>query len=166
MASPVKFTQLSRGWGHTCALTADGRAYYWASNTFGELGTSALSTIAEDSLPHEVAGKLTFESIDAGFLSTCGVTRSDDLYCWGQGTTLGADAPNRCFDVDAFDSCALAPVRVPLAHVASVAGGVMHRCVLTTTGDRYCWGTNESGAFGDGSTRSSRAPVRQGWGTR
>lgn len=158
--APVKFTRVSRGWGQTCALTAEGRAYCWGSNDAGELGTSATSTMAEDSVPHPVAGDLSLQAVDAGFLSTCGITRSQDLVCWGDGMTLGADAPNRCFHVDAYSPCALAPVRVPLAHVASVAGGVMHRCALTTEGERYCWGSNESGAFGDGSTRSSRAPSR------
>ena len=37
-------------------------------------------------VPTPVSGGLTFASISAGASYTCGVTTSDELYCWGLGT--------------------------------------------------------------------------------
>jgi hypothetical protein len=42
--------------------------------------------------PVPVLGGLTFASVSAGELHTCGVTTSDDAYCWGLGDErIGSD---------------------------------------------------------------------------
>ena len=158
--APVHFSHVSRGFGQTCAITTDGRAWCWGSNHAGELGTGAQANFAGDPVPRAVSGTEPFAVIDAGFLSTCVIATSGALYCWGSGSVLGAAAPDQCFNVDAFSSCALAPVRVSLEHVTAVVGGAMHRCALVAGGALYCWGSNEAGAFGDGTRNSTKTPRR------
>ncbi len=37
-----------------------------------------------------------------------------------------------------------------------------YRPLLATTGGAYCWGYNQSGRLGDGTTKNSSVPVRVG----
>ena len=50
--------------------------------------------------------------------------------------------------------------------VASVGAGSIHSCGLTVTGNAYCWGFNDFGQLGDGSTTGSLTPVLVSGGIR
>jgi alpha-tubulin suppressor-like RCC1 family protein len=86
-----KFTALVAGYQHTCALTAQGAAFCWGKNEFGELGTAPgapacryFSVIYPCSgTPLSVAGAIAFGSIRPGRYTTCGLGRDDIAYCWG-----------------------------------------------------------------------------------
>ena len=50
--------------------------------------------------------------------------------------------------------------------VASAGAGSIHTCGLTVTGNAYCWGFNDFGQLGDGSTTGSLTPVLVSGGIR
>jgi alpha-tubulin suppressor-like RCC1 family protein len=75
---------------HTCAIDDAGEAWCWGLNGSGWLGTGAPGTGsclngACDLVPARVAGGLLFRSIAPAFSHTCGMTTSDELWCWGWG---------------------------------------------------------------------------------
>jgi alpha-tubulin suppressor-like RCC1 family protein len=41
-----------------------------------------------------------------------------------------------------------------------IAAGGSHTCGLTDDGSAYCWGRNQLGGLGDGTTEDSSRPVR------
>jgi alpha-tubulin suppressor-like RCC1 family protein len=88
VAGGLSFVALSAGFYHTCGIATDATAYCWGRNTpnsvqesiGGQLGDG---TTTNRSSPTAVSGGLTFQSISAGEVTTCGVTTSDLAYCWG-----------------------------------------------------------------------------------
>jgi alpha-tubulin suppressor-like RCC1 family protein len=152
------FQAISAGGFHTCAVAADGSVYCWGQNIWGQLGNGDTSRFAASS-PVAVEGGLVFQSVSAGMSHTCGVTRGGAVYCWGdnQYAQLGTDAAvGVCTTGYPFvwsTPCALAPVPVagPTTFRVVNADG-SHTCALTGDGVAYCWGYNDYGEVGDGTT--------------
>jgi alpha-tubulin suppressor-like RCC1 family protein len=140
--------------GHTCGVTIAGKAFCWGDNQEGQLGIGA-----KDNNPHPtptaVAGGLEFASLSAGLgQHTCGVSTAGGGYCWGQ-SVYGAIG-------DGTDTDRSAPAAVVggLTFAQITAGGFIgHSCGLTTAGKAYCWGENEVGAVGDGTTVDRLSPA-------
>src|SRR5690554_675797 len=49
---------------------------------------------------------------------------------------------------------------VPFDGVVDVAAGLAHSCAVTGAGAVYCWGSNEYGQLGDGSSMDRVTPVQ------
>jgi alpha-tubulin suppressor-like RCC1 family protein len=76
----LSFTALAAGEAHTSALAEGGRAWCWGSSSVGQLGDGSDALLSP--VPTRVAGALSFESLAAGALHTCGVA-ARVAYCWG-----------------------------------------------------------------------------------
>jgi alpha-tubulin suppressor-like RCC1 family protein len=150
-AVTLALVAVSLGERHTCGTTIDGEGYCWGSNVYGSLGYSP--TGPDDRFaPGAVAGGLTFASIYAGFLHSCGLTKQGAAYCWGH------NASGEVGDGTTTDRTAPSAVAGGLAFVAlSTAGD--HTCGLTTSRTAYCWGANASGKLGDGTATTRTNPV-------
>jgi alpha-tubulin suppressor-like RCC1 family protein len=154
----LSFSVLSAGQDHVCGLVADGTAYCWGWNIYGQLGTGPVGgnypEPAASSAPLAVLGGLKFADISGGGQHTCALTTTGAAYCWGDnnagklgtGTTGGA-------------GLVPAPVTGKLAF-ASIRAAEGHTCALTSAGVAYCWGDNSYQELGD-STKggSSNYPV-------
>ena len=151
IASAPAMVTLAGGDSHTCGLTAQGSAYCWGSNTYGQLGDGS-TALRSSPVPVQMPAGVTFSAISAGNNHTCAITTSGEAYCWGQNSgRLG----------DGTSSTRLVPVRVLLpqgAEVSSIGAGYSHTCALATSGLAYCWGQNPSGQLGDGTTNSQMFP--------
>jgi hypothetical protein len=94
--------------------------------------------------------------VDAGERHTCALTVDGGVKCWGgnsygqlgDGTTTGRLTP-----------VAVAGLR---NGVQAIAAGAFHTCALTTSGEVKCWGQNDDGQLGDGTTQGRLAPVDVG----
>lgn len=135
---------VAAGDAHTCATTANGRAYCWGRNDFGQLGDSQTT---RHTLPDSVHSFM-FDVLAAGGDHTCGV-RSELTLCWGANDRgqSGTGLP---------DSAVLVPTFVAGSlNLVAVTAGSAFTCGVTETGDAYCWGANDRGQLGD-STRTDR----------
>jgi len=149
----VTFTFLNVGYYHSCAIATGGTTYCWGVNFYGELGDGTGQTPSE---PVAVAapGGVSFTQVSAGLWHTCGVTAQGAAYCWG------ANDYGALGDGTADSSWTPVPVSAPAGVTFTVvSAGAMHSCGLTPTGAAYCWGRNDGGQLGDGTTTSRSTPV-------
>ena len=150
------FSALALGHGysvapHTCGLTGSGAAYCWGANEEGQLGDGSTTNSAT---PVAVSGGLSFTALAAGGGYTCGLTASGAAYCWGSNDTgqLGI------FPVTIRSSSTPIAVSGGLSFRA-IAAGTFHTCGLTGSGAAYCWGFDDYGQLGDGSTSGGAIPA-------
>lgn len=146
----------------TCVATTDGRIKCWGRNDKGQLGQeSRISDIGRQS--NEMGNNLPFtdlgldfkvKSVHCGFMTHCALSETGKLKCWGEGSNgkLGRDiAPKTTIGREKGemrDQLPVVPLPVP---VKFVSVGFEHICAASTS-DVYCWGRNDQGQAGVGST--------------
>ena len=154
VAGTLRFLQVSPGVFHTCGVTTDNRAFCWGHNGPGRLGDG---TTTQRLTPVAVVGGLRFLEVTAGSGHSCGVTTDYRAYCWGDND-LGALG-----DGTITERHRPVPVAGGLAFRHLSAGGTLgslHTCGVTTANVAYCWGRNDLGQLGDGTTTNRLKPVR------
>jgi alpha-tubulin suppressor-like RCC1 family protein len=136
-----RFTQVSAGRHHVCALNLTGRAYCWGADGRGQLGDNRT---VNSTTPIPISDStLVFRSISAGDSHTCGVTTTGSAYCWGEGaqgqlgngTGIFSDAPVLVNGSNSF---------------MTISAGRAHTCAVDTAGSVLCWGDNSFGQLGTG----------------
>ncbi len=148
---PAGAMQIDAGYLHTCAVTTSGAAWCWGRNESGQLGdgttTDRLIPVTVDGLSSGIA------AISAGRTHTCALTTGGGVKCWGLNR-YGALGDGTATD-------RLTPVNVTglSSGIAAISAGYNHTCALTTGGGVKCWGWNEFGTLGDGSTTDRLTPV-------
>jgi len=146
----LQFREVSTGMHSTCGVTLDDLAYCWGNNSVGELGNG---TTTPSLTPVAVAGGLRFRQVSTAFLYACGVTTGDQAFCWGSAPFSGdVFIPDRSrpFEIDA----GLRFREVSASLVSSALG--QFTCGVTLDDVAYCWGDNEFGQLGIGSSGGLR----------
>jgi RHS repeat-associated protein/uncharacterized repeat protein (TIGR01451 family) len=142
---------ISAGGNHTCALLTGGGVKCWGRNGQGQLGDG---TTTQRTTPVSVSGLTSGVAvISAGYRQTCAVTTGGGAKCWGQNTNgqLGDNSTtqrNAPVDVNGLTS-----------GVASIKTGGYQTCARLTSGAVKCWGLNDNGQLGDGTTTQRTTPV-------
>ena len=150
--TPGGSAALSAGWSNTCALqSSEGGIRCWGLNDGGQLGDG---TRRDSPSPVEPEGLGTGRiSVAVGGGHACALSATGGVKCWGRndrgqlgnGTTADLNTP---VDVAGLPE-----------QIAAIALGKAHTCVLTIRGGVKCWGANESGQLGDGTTADRGKPV-------
>jgi alpha-tubulin suppressor-like RCC1 family protein/uncharacterized protein YjdB len=102
---------------------------------------------------------INLQTVQAGGEHACGLTTSGAAYCWGFDDygQLGDGSTEHTWGTRDYSPWPL-PVAGGLTF-SSLTIGYDHNCGITTSGAAYCWGDNDSGQLGDGSTTSKSVPV-------
>jgi alpha-tubulin suppressor-like RCC1 family protein len=135
-SSTTRFTQISAGLNHTCALNALGAAFCWGYNGSGQLGID--STLRYVAAPSEVVGGKRFSQISSGAYSTCGLSVTGAAFCWGLNSSnqLGAKV--------GYSSPSPVEVSGGWTFEKVLVGEQNLTCGIETGGRVLCWGEGNS----------------------
>ncbi len=150
---PAEVLRISGGMNHLCAVTSEASVVCWGSNDFGQLGTQERSSTI---VPESVQGGLTATAIAAGERFSCAVTTGGAVQCWGangygqlgDSTFVDRRAPATVVGIDGNALSA-----------QDVDAMVGHACARLSDSTLRCWGRNDDGQLGDGTTANRNLPV-------
>jgi alpha-tubulin suppressor-like RCC1 family protein len=138
---------LAPGSSHTCALTTGGGVECWGANSNGQVGDG---TNTQRLTP---TGFFTsgIAAISAGGWHTCALVAGSALG-WGDNVN------GQVGDGTTTDRWTPTAVSDPVSVFAAIDAGEYHTCALTTGGAVKCWGRNDNGQLGDGTTTQRLTP--------
>lgn len=151
---------VSVGSGHACALTDGGGVQCWGADYWGELGDGSNyltwggdQTAAVRPAPVDVVGLTSgATAIDAGVDHTCAIVATG-AKCWGRAHSGavgdGTAVPSRPTPTDVVGLS---------SGVATVSAGSFFACALGTDGGASCWGQNDTGKVGNGTSTNQLVP--------
>lgn len=144
--------QVSAGGSHSCAVTTAGAVRCWGDNTYGQLGdggvTSQPTPVAVSGLASGVA------SVQCGEAHSCARLSNGAVKCWGYnefGQIGDGSITNALVPIDV--------VGLGAGSTAQLSTGGGHTCARTTAGALLCWGANNDGQLGDGTTGNRAVPT-------
>ncbi|HEY6829549.1 MAG TPA: hypothetical protein VI259_21980 [Gemmatimonadaceae bacterium] len=152
VATNVTFREIDASWVHSCALTTSihpvSDVYCWGGPVF----PTTMPT------PQLITGGPKFERIFGGGTAECGITANLTAYCWGfnaggalgDGTTTNRYVPTLVSGNLSF---------IMIANGTRPNNNLTHTCGITVDGTAYCWGGNDFGQLGDGTTTQRLVPT-------
>ena len=188
--APPEITQLSLTNISSCGLTSTGAVKCWGLNNYGQLGTFAsyeqktpinvsgfTSDITKISLGdsrtcaittagavqcigHGVAGSNTSGissgavNISSGYMNSCALMSTGGVKCWGDNWT------GQLGDGTWLNKSPAVDVKDLTSGVTAITSGSQFSCALLSTKTVKCWGANDYGQLGIGTTGSRNEPTQ------
>jgi alpha-tubulin suppressor-like RCC1 family protein len=148
------------GFDHACAVLADGKVMCWGSNYEGCLGNG---NAVDSSIPVVVLTDVNVPltgaaDVAGGMEHSCALMSDSTVTCWGRNSVgqLGIGTSGMVYRAYA-KPVTFGPDN--LVDAVAVAGGYYHACALLKNGNIVCWGTNDQGQIGDGTTSERDSPT-------
>ncbi|BFG02621.1 probable E3 ubiquitin-protein ligase HERC2 [Drosophila madeirensis] len=129
---------LGSGDAHSLCLTSEGHVYAWGDADYGKLGNGnlngSMSPVLVEALPK-------VQRVFAGAQFSLALTTDGQLYSWGKASCLGHQLVER-----SAQWCSVPRLINGLQHkrIVDVAVGVAHCLALSSCGEVFGWGRNDS----------------------
>ena len=140
--------------GHSCAIDDQGAAWCWGSGYTAGDGDQGPNRLRAVRVINQ-SGSPVSDAIDiaAGRDHSCLLRANGTVLCWGRGSSGqlgngGTELLTRATPVRRGDN------DLELTNIAAIDAGYEHSCAIESSGQLWCWGRNETGQLGTGSTSS------------
>lgn len=173
-------TDVRVGRQFACILDTHHHVACWGSNRAGQLGTE-LEIGSSFAMPLATRESVVEISASRSSNHACAVLQDQTVVCWGANDhgQLGNSSDGQCrylsdeassiclsdistwIDLPHMHPCSKHPIPVVgMAGVRHVVVGGDSTCAVTSDGAVWCWGRNDRGQLGDGTTTDRAHPVR------
>jgi len=147
---------ISSGAVHTCAILDDSSVSCWGSNSNGQLGDGTYTNRNTPAQTSSLGNGRTAVAISPGDMHTCAILDDGSVSCWGRnsegqlgdGTTTNRTTPTQTSSLGAGRTAVV------------ISSGQSHTCVILDDGTVSCWGYNDDGQHGDGTTTQRNTPTQ------
>jgi alpha-tubulin suppressor-like RCC1 family protein len=157
-----KMLSVAVGATHVCAVSATHEVWCWGESTHGELGHDPAADLACNGAKcnptPKVVTDLAADVVVTLAGTTCALSTSHDVFCWGDDSTAllgaGLDGGGGLTTAPLPGTQSFTPVRVlglPAGGVSTIDGASWPghaMCATTNTGGVLCWGENPWGGAG------------------
>jgi len=169
---------VSTGANQSCAVRAKGQVLCWGAIGTGTESSGSFAPRGSrfSSVPAAVGGVKKAVSVSVGAAHACALDAAGAVFCWGndsegqlgngkRGPGLSAALRKKSGIASPVPPPELLPrqraskVKLP-AKAVEVAAGSNTSCAVLKTGALWCWGANDQGQLGDGSTAASLSPKK------
>lgn len=139
----------------TCGITTNGSTSCWGANDFGQIGdgTTTMQATADTSF---VSGSHIFRDISGWGGTRYGITEYNQIFVWGKNLY------NSYLDGETNTNSSTPISLGNSTQYQSIHRGTDFTCALGIDGEIYCWGLNDFGQLGNGTTdtdTSASSPV-------
>lgn len=159
LGANAKVTDMCAGFGHSCALTTEGKVKCWGFNNLsGILGQGhanysigrELGSMGDNLLYTNVGKNFKIASLSCGYYHTCVVSTTGEAKCWGHNNDgqLGIESTrNAIGSTDAEMGDNLVAVKES-QKIKMMSLGYGHTCAVLDDESIKCWGANADGQLG------------------
>jgi alpha-tubulin suppressor-like RCC1 family protein len=148
-----KWGKIATGELHACAVTNASAVKCWG-NGGGGAGRLGRLVSGYSSVPIDVVQLGTaFSMVGSGDVHSCAVSKVGAVKCWGDGQN------GRLGNNSNVNGPAPVDVQGLSSGIVMASVGSYHTCALTTAGAVKCWGANDNGQLGNGTSVTSGIPV-------
>jgi alpha-tubulin suppressor-like RCC1 family protein len=155
VGTATSWKQIACGSYHTAAIRTDGTLWTCGRNSQGQLGNS---TIGGNVLTiTQVGTATTWKQVAGGQYHTAAIKTDGTLWTWGRnnegqiGNNFSGVGVDRATPVQTF---------LAGTNWKQVSCGLYHTVAVKKDGTVWCWGRNDFGPLGDGSTVQRNIPVQ------
>jgi alpha-tubulin suppressor-like RCC1 family protein len=137
----------------------------WGDNSVGAAGVGdavqPIGGIVQNPTPVAGLGGVSVSAAGCGHFHTCALLSNGTIRCWGQDD--GAFGLGTINAMGEFLNQAAGPV-TGITTAVQIVAGTGFNCALLSSGNVECWGTNDVGQLGRGTTsvnpQATAAPVQ------
>ena len=141
---------------HTCVILDDGTVSCWGDNDYNQIGDGTNSDRLTPTQTASLGTNNTAVAISAGEQHTCVILNNGTVSCWGtntygqlgDGTSLTRSTPTPTSSLGSG------------SEAVAITSGSYHICTILDNGTVSCWGRNNHGQLGDGTTTDRNTPTQ------